>query len=74
MIKGNAGEIGALSNSSEVSKATSTNTPTHSLTVFRSHDVKVRSKGVDSTGSGFTDPASIVQSLALRERECAINA
>ncbi|KAF9647326.1 HK-domain-containing protein [Thelephora ganbajun] len=45
VIKGNAGEIGALSNSSEV-----------------------QSKGVDSTGSGFTDPASTVRSLALRER------
>jgi len=45
VIKGNAGEIGTLSNSSEV-----------------------QSKGVDSAGSVFGDPASIVRSLALRER------
>jgi len=45
VIKGNAAEIGALSNSSEV-----------------------QSKGVDSTGSGFADPATLVQSLALKER------
>jgi len=45
VIKGNAAEIGALSNSTEV-----------------------RSKGVDSAGSGFADPASTVRSLALRER------
>lgn len=45
VIKGNAAEIGALGNSSEV-----------------------QSKGVDSAGSGFADPASVVRALALRER------
>ncbi|CAE7126481.1 unnamed protein product [Rhizoctonia solani] len=45
IIKGNAGEIGALLGSSEVV-----------------------SRGVDSTGPGFSDPANIVRSLAKRER------
>jgi len=31
--------------------------------------MEVRSKGVDSTGSGFVDPASTVRLLALKERE-----
>ncbi|GAA5907130.1 bifunctional hydroxyethylthiazole kinase/thiamine-phosphate diphosphorylase [Sporobolomyces salmoneus] len=45
IIKGNAGEIGALAGSSEV-----------------------QARGVDSVGSGFKDPATIVKSLAKREK------
>ncbi|ORY62726.1 thiamine biosynthetic bifunctional enzyme Thi4 [Leucosporidium creatinivorum] len=45
IIKGNAGEIGSLSNSTEV-----------------------LSRGVDSVGSGFKDPVSIVRNLARREK------
>ncbi|GAA5987561.1 hypothetical protein JCM5350_006040 [Sporobolomyces pararoseus] len=45
IIKGNAGEIGALAGSSEV-----------------------QARGVDSVGRGFKDPATIVKSLANREK------
>ncbi|GAA5939940.1 bifunctional hydroxyethylthiazole kinase/thiamine-phosphate diphosphorylase [Sporobolomyces koalae] len=45
IIKGNAGEIGALAGSSEV-----------------------QARGVDSVGKGFRDPATIVKSLARREK------
>ncbi|GAA6013736.1 hypothetical protein JCM11491_005080 [Sporobolomyces phaffii] len=45
IIKGNAGEIGALAGSSEV-----------------------QARGVDSVGRGFKDPATIVKSLAGREK------
>ncbi|KAF8585995.1 TMP-TENI-domain-containing protein [Ramaria rubella] len=45
VIKGNAGEIGALAETTEV-----------------------KSRGVDSVGSGFADPASVVRSLARKER------
>ncbi|GAA6061137.1 hypothetical protein JCM10212_001737 [Sporobolomyces blumeae] len=45
IIKGNAGEIGALAGSSEV-----------------------QARGVDSVGKGFKDPATIVKSLAGREK------
>lgn len=72
MIKGNAAEIGALNNSSEVSQITSADTPTPLFIVFWFYAMKIQSKGVDSTGSGFTDPASTVRSLALKEREYAI--
>jgi len=44
VIKGNAGEIGYLAKSSEVT-----------------------SRGVDSTGTGFKDPAAIVKSLARQK-------
>ncbi|EMD37498.1 hypothetical protein CERSUDRAFT_105469 [Gelatoporia subvermispora B] len=45
VIKGNAGELAALANSSEV-----------------------QSRGVDSVGQGFADPASFVRDLARKER------
>ncbi|GAA5886354.1 hypothetical protein JCM16303_002509 [Sporobolomyces ruberrimus] len=45
IIKGNAGEIGALAGSAEV-----------------------QARGVDSVGQGFKDPATIVRSLAVREK------
>ncbi|GAA5850357.1 hypothetical protein JCM5353_004358 [Sporobolomyces roseus] len=45
IIKGNAGEIGALAGSSEV-----------------------QARGVDSVGKGFKDPATVVKSLAGREK------
>ncbi|KAF8606267.1 Hydroxyethylthiazole kinase [Ceratobasidium sp. AG-I] len=45
IIKGNAGEIGAILGSAEVS-----------------------ARGVDSVGPGFSDPATIVRTLAKRER------
>jgi thiamine-phosphate diphosphorylase/hydroxyethylthiazole kinase len=45
VIKGNAGELSALSGSQEV-----------------------QSKGVDSVGDGFKDPASFVRTLARKER------
>lgn len=73
VIKGNTAEIGALSNSSEVSGVIPASTPTHSFTVFWFHVLKVQSKGVDSAGSGFMDPASVVRSLALKEREWQSN-
>lgn len=44
IIKGNAGEIGALAGLSEV-----------------------QSRGVDSVGKGFKDPATVVRTLAARE-------
>lgn len=44
IIKGNAGEIGALAGLSEV-----------------------QSRGVDSVGKGFKDPATVVKTLAARE-------
>ncbi|TDL24154.1 Hydroxyethylthiazole kinase [Rickenella mellea] len=45
VIKGNAAEIGALADSTEV-----------------------QSRGVDSVGEGFADPASMVKALARKER------
>ncbi|KAI5475573.1 thiamine-phosphate diphosphorylase / hydroxyethylthiazole kinase [Pseudohyphozyma bogoriensis] len=45
IIKGNAGEIGALYGTDEV-----------------------KARGVDSVGTGFKDPASIVKNLARREK------
>ncbi|GAA5966136.1 hypothetical protein JCM8115_003035 [Rhodotorula mucilaginosa] len=45
IIKGNAGEIGALAGLSEV-----------------------QSRGVDSVGKGFKDPATVVRTLAAREK------
>ncbi|PRQ73460.1 thiamine biosynthetic bifunctional enzyme Thi4 [Rhodotorula toruloides] len=45
IIKGNAGEIGALSGLSEV-----------------------KARGVDSVGKGFKDPATVVKTLAAREK------
>jgi len=45
VIKGNAGEIGALAGLTEV-----------------------KSRGVDSVGEGFGEPAKVVKELALRER------
>ncbi|KAM0752558.1 thiamine biosynthetic bifunctional enzyme Thi4 [Meredithblackwellia eburnea MCA 4105] len=45
IVKGNAGEIASLANSSEV-----------------------QSRGVDSLGSGFKDPATVVRTLARREK------
>ncbi|GAA5990547.1 hypothetical protein JCM11641_002574 [Rhodosporidiobolus odoratus] len=45
IIKGNAGEIGALTGLSEV-----------------------KAQGVDSIGSGFKDPATVVKTLAAREK------
>lgn len=45
VIKGNAGEIGALAGWTEV-----------------------KSRGVDSVGDGFADPAKVVKTLALKER------
>ncbi|BGP17333.1 hypothetical protein JCM10213_007547 [Rhodosporidiobolus nylandii] len=45
IIKGNAGEIGALAGLSEV-----------------------QARGVDSVGSGFKDPATVVKTLAAREK------
>lgn len=49
VIKGNAAEIGALAESTEVA-----------------------SRGVDSTGSGFSDPAAVVKALSRKrgERPC----
>lgn len=44
VIKGNAGEIGAISGLSEV-----------------------QSRGVDSAGGSFRDPAGVVRELARRE-------
>ncbi|GEM08934.1 thiamine-phosphate diphosphorylase / hydroxyethylthiazole kinase [Rhodotorula toruloides] len=45
IIKGNAGEIGALAGLSEV-----------------------KARGVDSVGKGFKDPATVVKTLAAREK------
>ncbi|TNY24443.1 thiamine biosynthetic bifunctional enzyme Thi4 [Rhodotorula diobovata] len=45
IIKGNAGEVGALAGLSEV-----------------------QARGVDSVGSGFKDPATVVRTLAAREK------
>ncbi|KPV74592.1 uncharacterized protein RHOBADRAFT_15851 [Rhodotorula graminis WP1] len=45
IIKGNAGEVGALAGLSEV-----------------------QARGVDSVGAGFKDPASVVRTLAAREK------
>lgn len=71
MIKGNAAEIGALSGTLEVSQVIPSNTPIH-LFIIPLIIYKVQSKGVDSSGPGFADPASVVRTLALRERECAV--
>lgn len=45
VLKGNAGELGAIANSKEV-----------------------ESKGVDSIGKGFSDPAKFVRDLARQHR------
>ena len=55
VIKGNAAEIGALAESTEVSHSTR-----HPL-IF-----EVASRGVDSLGSGFADPAGVVRNLARK--------
>lgn len=63
VIKGNPAEISALAGMNEVSAS-------FQLCGKRStHVVQVQSRGVDSVGSGFADPARVVKQLALRERE-----
>ena len=55
VIKGNAAEIGALAESSEVSFHTSL-----------SDRLQVLSRGVDSAGAGFANPGKVVRELARK--------
>jgi len=69
VIKGNAGEIGALAESAEVSRPSNVAVP-EGRTDSKALRLQVASKGVDSVGPGFTDPANVVKMLARKKREC----
>jgi thiamine-phosphate diphosphorylase/hydroxyethylthiazole kinase len=58
VIKGNAAEIGALAESSEVCLDIGWS----ALDI-----VRIESRGVDSVGSGFANPANVVKSLARKK-------
>jgi thiamine-phosphate diphosphorylase / hydroxyethylthiazole kinase len=68
VIKGNAGELAALSGSTEVSHGSRPPRP------MVDSCSQVASRGVDSVGSGFRDPAGFVKAMARKERPylCAI--
>lgn len=67
VIKGNAGELAALANSSEVRYQSSQMT----LHLVIDLSNKVKARGVDSVGAGFADPAQFVKDLARAERASA---
>jgi hypothetical protein len=60
VIKGNAGELAALAGSLEVGAV-------FVYPLFVERCIQVKSKGVDSVGSGFKDPCTIVRGLARKE-------
>ena len=64
VIKGNAGELSSLANSTEVSR--SIVCINHLNNLFCAFQAS--SKGVDSVG-GFKDPISFVRELAKKERQ-----
>ena len=69
VIKGNAAELAALANSTEVCQNSATACFRTRLTnIYPIHGRQVQTKGVDSVGSGFADPAAFVRSLARKER------
>lgn len=56
IIKGNAGEIAAIADITEYD--------------YDKNEDEVQSKGVDSIGKGFRNPAQIVREIARRESKC----
>lgn len=66
VIKGNAGEMASLSNSNEVCGTYPTSVRILQIYIIY---LQVQAKGVDSVGSGFTDPASFIREIAKKERK-----
>lgn len=63
VIKGNAGELASLAGSAEVSLVSV------GFVVQSDAFPEAQSKGVDSVGGGFADPATFVRDLARKQRE-----